>query len=173
MMTWSSLGPLLGLDNALVALALAPVCHKAGRLWLLAAWFAVVEAAAPVAGALLGSVLPVARPPEAVQTAVVLTLGLAVLGMNLAKRDPARLVGSGRTIGALALLLGIDNLLAGAGMAGAADPLSASAASGFASAGVVLMACAVGRLAAPQLPAAGSTVGCAALLLAAGAIGLS
>ena len=76
-------GWFLSLDNVLVALALAPLCVKAGRLWVLAAWFAGVEAVAPVVGVVLGGVVPpLAGPAGTMQVAVLLTLGLGVLGMG-------------------------------------------------------------------------------------------
>ena len=220
-------GWFLSLDNVLVALALAPLCVKAGRLWVLAAWFAGVEAVAPVVGAVLGGVVPpLAGPAGTMQVAVLLTLGLGVLGMgaltffplplrggvggwgrwelatdrlsslvrgplpptpSLKGRgsilhqhlhlhqhlrhlppDPARLVSSTRTIAALALLLGLDNLLAGSAM-----PVPAAITCGLTSAVPVLLACFAGRLAATCLSPAGRAMACGVLLLTAAAISLT
>jgi hypothetical protein len=157
MMIWSSLGPFLALDNIVLVLALAPLCHRADRLRRLAAWFAGVELVAPMAGALLGGVLPTGAPTASIQVALLATLGLAVLGLHLARRDPARLIAGGGTIAALAVLLGLDNL-----MAGAAVPLPIAAAWGLVGAGSVLIACAAGRAVGSRL----SPAGCAAALLA-------
>ena len=226
-------GWFLSLDNVLVALALAPLCVKAGRLWVLAAWFAGVEAVAPVVGAVLGgAVPPLAGPAGTMQVAVLLTLGLGVLGMgaltffplplregvrgrgrwelatdrlsslvrgplpptpSLKGRgsilhlrlhlnqhlhlhqhlrhlppDPARLVSSTRTIAALALLLGLDNLLAGSAM-----PVPAAITCGLTSAVPVLLACFAGRRAATCLSPAGRAMACGVLLLTAAAISLT
>ena len=177
MISWSTIGPLLGLDNVLVALALAPLCRAKGRFWLLTGWFVAVEAVAPVAGAVLRGALPVDAPATTIlQSALLMTLGLAMLGMTLAGRGGAwglraysiaeRLVGSGGGIAALALLLGIDNLFAGA-----AFSLSAAAGCGLASAFPVFFACLLGRVAGSRLPSAARAPAAAVLLLAAGAIG--
>jgi hypothetical protein len=158
MMIWStSLGSFLALDNVAVAMALAPICHKAGRLRLLAAWFAGVELVAPMVGALLHGILPAAMPTASLQTALLATLGLAVVGLCLAQRDPVRLIAGGGTIAALAVLLGLDNL-----MAGAVVSLPVATAWGLVGAGSVLIACAVGRTLGSRL----SPAGCAAALLA-------
>lgn len=176
-MSWATIGPLLGLDNILVGLALAPMCQANGRFWVLTGWFAGVEALAPVAGAVLGGTLPVDEPATTIlQAALLMTLGLAMLGMKFAGRGGAwgfraysmaeRLVGSGSGIAALALLLGIDNLFAGA-----AFSLPAAAGCGLASALPVLLACLLGRVVGSRLPSAARAPATAVLLLAAGAIG--
>ena len=177
-MVWSIVGPFLGLDNVLVALALAPLCQNTGQFWLLTAWFVGVEAAAPVAGALLGGVLPVAEPAAIVQSALLMTLGLTMLGMTLAGRvptrglrmnsDPARLVGRDKAIAALALLLGIDNL-----MVGAAFSLPTAAACGLAGAVLVLLACLLSCMAGSRLLSLARAAAAAVLLLAAGALGFA
>ena len=178
MMAWSTLGPFLALDNALAALALAPLCPSAGRFWLLTAWFVGVEAAAPIAGALLGGVLTAVAPAAVISSALLMTLGLAMLVLVLARRipiagfrvdwDPARLVGSGRSIAGLALVLGVDNLVGGA-----AFSVPVAAACGSASAVSALMACLLGRWGGARLPAKQRIAASAVLLLAAGAMGFA
>ncbi len=175
-MAWATVGPFLGLDNVFVALALAPLCHRAGRFWLLTAWFACAEAAAPLVGARSRGVLPTADAAGVLQSALLATLGLTILSTVLFAHipavrsgmtwDPAHLVGSGKAIAALALLLAIDNLIAGA----AFSPLSAIVC-GLASAFPVLLACLMGRLFGSCLPAAARATTSGVLLLTAALIG--
>jgi len=177
-MAWPTVGPFLGLDNVFVALALAPLCQRAGRFWLLAAWFAGAEAVAPLVGALLRGVLPLGEPAGMLQSALLATLGLTILGMALVARvpawgfgmtlDPAPLVSSGKAIAGLALLLAIDNLIAGA----AFSP-PAAIVCGLASAVPVLLACLMGRLCGSRLPATAPATTSGLLLLTAALIGLA
>jgi hypothetical protein len=181
MMDWVGLAPFLGLDNVVVALALAPWCQTSGRFWLLSAWFVGVEAAAPACGALLRGILPIAQltaeRTQVMQSALLITLGFAVVGTLLARSAgrilpfpgplPSRLLRDGRSIAALALLLGVDNLVAGTGLS-----LPSAYLGGLASAAPVLLACLLGRSARSRVPARVYDPASALLLLAVGAIGL-
>ncbi len=159
-MDWSSLGASLALDNVATALALAPICLRTGRFRLLVLWFAGAEAVAPP----LGALLPSFAPPIPIEAALLVTLAAAVLGLGLARRpDAERRVARGPAIAALALLLGLDNLLAGAAL-----PMPVAVASGLASGGTVLAACGLGWLAWRSLPPLGTATLGAAVLLAAG-----
>ena len=170
MTIWAmQLGAGLALDNALVALALAPhLADRAGRLRLLAI-LAACDAAAAVAGSLLlpgpGAVWLGAAAPLLV---VALALGGLWQAFAPARAEPAGLgwwLGSVRRQVLLGVVLGFDNLLGGA-------QLTSQAALGAAAANaalIVLFGLAGGMLGqglSPRLRAAGS----AATLLLAGVI---
>jgi putative Mn2+ efflux pump MntP len=177
------LGALLALDNIVVALALAPLCTSRAQFVRLTAWLAGVEAVAPLAGALFRHQLPSSLPEGPVSAALLATLGLSLLGLSLTRRLPAkgfvstrlrpalhvlspeRWVRSGVQTAVLAILLGLDNLLAGAGL----SPASA-AVCGAGGAAAVVAACLAGRAIGVHPTPEARTVACAALLLTAGAM---
>ena len=173
MLSFLSLGPLLALDNIVVAFALAPLCRDRAQLMRLIAWFAAVEALAPVVGALLHPALPAGL--EDGSAALVLTLGLALFGLALARRtlsfaalQAEQLARGGVATAALAIVLGLDNLLAGA-----SEPLPLAAACGAVSAGAVIAACAAGRALGLGLTARARALAGGALLVLAGAMALT
>jgi hypothetical protein len=105
----------LGFDNIAVGFALGPLRISPRRTALLGLSFAVTEAGMT----LLGSTFAAAWLPKFVGldgavAAMLATLGVGVLGLAWVKARPAAFVGNPWALIALALLLGIDNLIAGA-----------------------------------------------------------
>ena len=167
-MSLTSLGSLLAFDNIVAALALAPLCRNRVQFLRLIAWFAAVEAMAPVAGVLLQPHPQSLLAGGWVAAAIVMTLGLSLLGLASARRSTAfaeRLASGGWPTAMLAIVLGLDNLIAGAGL-----PLSSAALCGAASAGAVVAACLVGRAIGLRLTLQARTVVCGILLVTAGAM---
>jgi len=175
-----SLGSLLALDNVAVALALAPLCRNRTQFVRLVAWFAAVEALAPMTGVLLRTRLPPLLA-NGTASAIVATIGLSLLGLALARRrrvegpawlrslaaafPPERWASGGWPTAALAVALGLDNLIAGAGLT-----LPLALLCGMASAGAVMAAGVLGYAIGPRFTADARTVFCGALLLVAGAV---
>jgi hypothetical protein len=167
-MSLTSLGSLLALDNVVAALALAPLCQNRAQFLRLIAWFAVVEAMAPAVGVLLQPRLPSLLADGSASAAIVMTLGLSLLGLALARRSAAfaqRWAGGGWPTVALAAVLGLDNLLAGTGLS-----LSSAVLCGAASGGAVVAACLLGRAIGLRLTLQARTVVCGILLVTAGAM---
>jgi putative Mn2+ efflux pump MntP len=153
------LGLLHGLDNAAVALVLGPLLGWRRGL-VLAAMFGACETLMPLAGA----ALPFAAFETGLaglRTAVLAVAATTVAGLLLARRDPAALAASPAALAALALLLGLDNLVAGQG----AGSLGAALATGAISGAVAAAACAAGAMAGRRLSA-----GAAARLSAGGLV---
>jgi hypothetical protein len=91
-----------------------------------------------------------------------------VLGLALARRSAAfaeRWASGGWPTAALAIVLGLDNLLAGAGL-----PLPSAVLCGAASAGAVIAASLLGRAIGLRLTLPARTIACGVLLVAAGAM---
>jgi hypothetical protein len=133
-MTGLLLGPYLACDNILVGVALLPLCRTARDRRRLIGWFAGVEAVAPLFGGALGA--QVWPGLDLAQAAILLTAALALSGALVIGRW--RQVGqnvAGRAIVPLALVLGIDNLAAGAG-----STLADAALSGLLSAAALTLA---------------------------------
>jgi putative Mn2+ efflux pump MntP len=168
-MSLTSLGSLLALDNILAALALAPFCRNRTQFLSLIAWFAAVEAMAPSAGAILQPRLTSPLADGSLPAAIIVTLGLSLLGLALTRRSavfpPERLANGGWPTAALAIVLGLDNLLAGTELS-----LPSAALCGVASAAAVLVACIVGRTIGLRLAPQMRAVVCGILLVAAGAM---
>jgi hypothetical protein len=140
-------GLIHGIDNAAVALALAPLLGLRRGL-LLAALFGISEMAMPLLG--LALAWPLSEPAAAMlRTSALAVLASAFAGLLLARRDPAGLIGSTGSLAALAILLGLDNLVAGAGGAG----LWPALATGAGSALLAALACGAGVLMAEGRPA--------------------
>lgn len=158
------LGFMLGLDNVAVALALGPLGLGARRTALLAVLFGASEALMPLAGsAFAGSF---AQAGEGMRVIVLATLATMVLGLTLVRRDPAALVGHPAVLLALAILLGIDNLIAGAtGVSGFALATAGLVSGTLAFAACLASGSAVQHVARRSLPLA-SAVMLAALALA-------
>jgi hypothetical protein len=106
----------LGLDNIAVAFALGPLQLGWRRAMLLGLAFGFAEAGMTLLGAGLGQAwLPAMITADATRAGVLATLAVAVLGLAWVRYRPADFVGSAWTLAALALLLGIDNFIAGGG----------------------------------------------------------
>lgn len=141
----ANLGLLYGLDNAAVALALAPLLGWRRGL-ILALLFGAAEMLMPLAGAALA--LPALGAGEAIRAGLLALLATTVAGLLLVRRDPAALVGSPPALVGLALLLGLDNLVAGAGMQAAGFSAAHIVTVGLISAALSAAACLIGVLAA-------------------------
>ena len=106
----------LGLDNIAVAFALGPLQLGWRRALLLGLAFGLAEAGMTLLGAGFGQTwLPAMISADATRAGVLATLAVAVVGLAWVRYRPADFVGSAWTLLALALLLGIDNFIAGGG----------------------------------------------------------
>jgi putative Mn2+ efflux pump MntP len=104
----------LGLDNIAVGFALGPLRLDVRRTALLGLSFAVAEAGMTLLGSTFAAAwLPKLPTLGAAHTGVLATVGLAVLGLAWVESRPAAFVGNPWALIALALLLGIDNFIAG------------------------------------------------------------
>jgi hypothetical protein len=107
----------LGLDNIAVAFALGPLQLGWRRALLLGVAFGFAEAGMTLLGAALGQAwLPAMVTADATRAGVLATLAVAVFGLAWVRYRPADFVGSAWTLLGLALLLGIDNFIAGGGL---------------------------------------------------------
>jgi hypothetical protein len=104
----------LGLDNIAVAFALGPLQLGRRGTVLLGFSFGAAEAGMTLLGSTFGQAwLPAALTTEATRAGVLATLGVAVLGLAWIRWRPAAFAGNPWTLIGLALLLGLDNLIAG------------------------------------------------------------
>jgi putative Mn2+ efflux pump MntP len=104
----------LGLDNVAVAFALGPLQLGPRRTLQLGLAFGVAEAGMTLLGSAFGQAwLPAVMTTEMARAGVLATLGVAVLGLVWVKTRPADFVANAWTLAGLALLLGVDNLVAG------------------------------------------------------------
>jgi hypothetical protein len=104
----------LGLDNIAVAFALGPLQLGRRRTLQLGLAFGVAEAGMSLLGSAVSQAwLPAAMTTEMARAGVLATLGVAVLGLVWVKTRPADFVANAWTLAGLALLLGVDNLVAG------------------------------------------------------------
>ena len=167
-MTGLMLGPYLALDNIAVAAALAPFCRDRRQMLILIGWFAGVEATAPLLGLLLQGALPRSEAIEALRPAMTPLCG--VIGMariaSWRRSSGAITIGSGG-IAVLAMVLGLDNLAAGAALTWQ-TAIIAGVTSGVAVAGAALLA----WLVLYRTSAVQRALGGGALLIVAGAGGL-
>jgi hypothetical protein len=105
----------LGLDNIVVAFALGPLQLGPRRTLQLGLAFGIAEAGMSLLGsALCEPWLAAAMTTEMVRAGVLAAVGLAVLGLVWVKTRPVGFVANAWTLAGLALLLGVDNLVAGA-----------------------------------------------------------
>jgi hypothetical protein len=103
-----------GLDNIAVAFALGPLQLGTRRTLQLGLAFGIAEAGMSLFGSALSQAwLPAVLTPEMARAGVLATLGVAVLGLVWVKTRPADFVANAWTLAGLALLLGVDNLVAG------------------------------------------------------------
>ena len=116
----------LGLDNLAVAFALGPLQFGNRRVAWLGICFGVAEIGMTLLGAALGpAFLPGVVAAEVTRAGALATLAVAMLGFVWIRHRPAAFVGQPAALLGLALLLGIDNLVA-ASAADAADFVAAS-----------------------------------------------
>ncbi|MEY2928408.1 MAG: hypothetical protein RL367_2885 [Pseudomonadota bacterium] len=133
-MTGFLIGPYLALDNILVGAVLLPLCRTTRDRRRLIGWFAGVEAAAPVVGGAIGA--QVWPGFDLAQAAILLTAALALTAaLVIGRWRPVGQKLAGRAIVPLALVLGLDNLAAGAG-----STVVHAALSGLLSAAVLALA---------------------------------
>ncbi len=104
-----ALGIMHGLDNALVALALGPVLGWR-RGFALGALFAAAEILMPILGASLAWSW---SPGEGFEVGALAVAATGLAGLALARRDPSGLIRSPWAMAGLALVLGLDNFVAG------------------------------------------------------------
>jgi hypothetical protein len=165
-MITTKLGLLLGLDGAAVALALGPLDLGIQRMVLLGLCFATAEIAMTLAGAAVGTsaAVGVAGYADLAYTAVLIMLAVAVAGVVLVRGAPAALVGSPPALLGLAVLLGLDNLVAGAGLAATGVSFVAILLAGALSGSLAFACCAAGRQATRVLPQPWRAVASVAML---------
>jgi hypothetical protein len=163
----------LGLDNIAVAFALGPLQLGSRRTLQLGLAFGLAEAGMTLLGSTLGQVwLPAAMTTEMARAGVLATLGVAVLGLVWVKTRPADFVANAWTLAGLALLLGIDNLVAGTAPELAAVSFLQIVANGALVGALAAAACAVGGAAFRPARRWGA-VASGLMLLALAAAGIS
>jgi putative Mn2+ efflux pump MntP len=138
----------LGLDNIAVAFALGPLQLGPRRTLQLGLAFGFAEAGMMLLGSTLGPAwLPAAMTAEVARAGALATLGVAVLGLVWVKTRPADFVANAWALAGLALLLGIDNLVAGAAPELATVSFLQIAANGALLGALAAAACALGEAA--------------------------
>jgi hypothetical protein len=140
----------LGLDNLAVAFALGPLQLGRRRVLLLGLSFGFAEAGMTLFGAALGQAwlpqawLPAMMATDAARAGVLATLAVAVCGLVWIRYRPADFVGSAWTLAGLALLLGIDNFVAGGELHGTSFSAAPIMAAGAVIGVLAIAACAAG-----------------------------
>jgi hypothetical protein len=135
----------LGLDNIAVAFALGPLQLGPRRTLLLGLSFGIAEAGMTLLGSAFSQAwLPAAMTTEMARAGLLASLGVAVLGLVWVKYRPADFVANGWTLAGLALLLGVDNLVAGAASDTAAVSFLQIVATSALVGTLAAVACAVG-----------------------------
>jgi hypothetical protein len=135
----------LGLDNIAVAFALGPLQLGPRRTLQLGLAFGIAEAGMTLLGSAFGQAwLPAAMTTEMARAGLLATLGVAVLGLVWVKTRPADFVANAWILAGLALLLGVDNLVAGAAPELAAVSFLQIVANGALVGALAAAACAVG-----------------------------
>jgi hypothetical protein len=132
---------ILALDNVAVAFALGPLRLGARRAVLLGVAFGLAEGGMTLAGAALGADwLPGLPALDGARAGALATLAVAVAGLAWIRCRPGDFVAAPAALVALALLLGLDNLVAGAAGADAATGAVAALVTGV----LAAAACAAG-----------------------------
>jgi hypothetical protein len=135
----------IGLDNIAVAFALGPLQLGPRRTVHLGLAFGIAEAGMSLLGSALSQPwLAAAMTTEMARAGVLATLGVAVLGLVWVKARPVGFVANAWTLAGLALLLGVDNLVAGAAPALAGLSFLQIAANGALVGAFAAAACALG-----------------------------
>lgn len=165
----TTFGLVYGVDNAAAALALAPVLGWRRGL-MLAAFFGAAEALMPLAGAALA--LPALGAGEAIRVGLLALLGTTIAGLALTRRDPAALVGSPWSMAGLAILLGLDNLVAGASLGAADAPWATILSIALGSAALSALACLAGAALTSRLDRRRAAMVSGAALIAVAAASL-
>jgi putative Mn2+ efflux pump MntP len=164
-----NLGLVYGLDNAAVAFALAPTLGWRKGL-MLAAMFGAAEALMPLAGATLA--LPTFGFAEAMRAGLLALTATTIAGLVMARRDPAAVLGSLWAMAVFAVIMGLDNLVAGAGLASSGAPVATIVMVGLGSAAVSAAACLIGAGLTHRLKARRAAMVSSAALIAVAAAGL-
>ena len=150
----------LGLDNIAVGFALGSLRIGVRRTALLGLSFAVAEAGMTLLGSAFAAAwLPKLPALGAARTGALAAVGVAVVGLAWVKSRPAAFVGNPWALIALALLLGIDNFIAGAARDAAVLPPLVIIVSGTVTGVLAAAACAAADLmfrAVPRWGAAAS-----------------
>jgi hypothetical protein len=163
----------LGLDNIAVAFALGPLQLGSRRTLQLGLAFGLAEAGMMLLGSTLRPAwLPAAMTAEMARAGVLATLGVAVLGLVWVKTRPVNFVVNAWTLAGLSLLLGVDNLVAGAAPDIATVSFLQIVADGALVGALAAAACAVGGAAFRPARRWGA-VGSGLMLLALAAAGIS
>jgi len=165
------LGLALGLDNALVALALGPLNLGTRRMALLGLCFAAAEVLMTLAGTAAGAMVPIDLFAASTRAGLLATLAVTIAALALLRRDPTACVGSPSGMVGLALLLSLDNLFAGAGLSLSGSSLAAVCGTAALSGLLAFAACAAGNLPARALTPTWrpfATAGALAAIAAAG-----
>jgi hypothetical protein len=163
----------LGLDNIAVAFALGPLQLGPRRTLQLGLAFGLAEAGLTLLGSALGQAwLPAVMTTEMARAGVLATLGVAVLGLVWVKTRPADFIANAWTLAGLALLLGIDNLVAGTAPEMAGVSFLQIVANGALVGALAAAACAVGGAAFRPARRWG-TVASGLMLLGLAAAGIS
>jgi hypothetical protein len=138
----------LGFDNIAIAFALGPLQLGRRSTLLLGLWFGFAEAGMTLLGSAFGHAwLPtMMMTTDATRAGVLATLAVAVLALAWIGRRPEQFVANPSALAVLALLLGLDNLIAGS----MADALVSSPGS------IVAAGALVGTLAAAACAAGGA-----------------
>jgi putative Mn2+ efflux pump MntP len=135
----------LGLDNIAVAFALGPLQLGTRRTLQLGLAFGLAEAGMTLLGSMLGQTwLAAAMTAELARAGVLATLGVAMLGLVWVKTRPVDFLANAWSLARLALLLGVDNLAAGAAPEMAAVSLLQVVANGALVGALAAAACAAG-----------------------------
>jgi hypothetical protein len=135
----------LGVDNVAVAFALGPLQLGTRRTLQLGLAFGIAEAGMSLLGSTFGQGwIPAAMTTEMARAGMLATLGVAVLGLAWLKTRPVDFVVNAWTLAGLALLLGVDNLVAGTAPEMAAVSFVQIVANGALVGALAAAACAVG-----------------------------
>jgi putative Mn2+ efflux pump MntP len=165
------LGLALGLDNALVALALGPLNLGTRRMALLGLCFAAAEVLMTLAGTAVGAIAPIGLFAGSTRAGLLATLAVAVAALALLRRDPTAWIGNPAGMFGLAILLSLDNLLAGTSLSLSGSSFAAVCGAGALSGLLAFAACAAGNLPARALTPVWrpfATAGALAAIAAAG-----
>jgi hypothetical protein len=160
----------LGLDNIAVAFALGPLQLGKRRTLMLGLAFGGAEFGMTALGAAFGGAwLPATTTAEMARAGVLATLAVAVLGLAWIRCRPADVVAGPWALTGLALLLGVDNLIAGSAADAASLSLAPIVAGGLLTGVLAMAACTAGGALfrrAPRCGAVASALGLTGLAVA-------
>jgi hypothetical protein len=157
-----------GHDNIAVAVALGSLQFGPRSTLRLGFCFAVVEAGMTmVGGSMREAWLPMMMIMDSTRPCLVATLAVAMLGLVWVKCVPANIVGNPCMLAGLALLLGVDNLIAGASSEAADTSISQLVAASALMGALVATACTFSGMAFSRVPRCGAVSSAVVLALAA------